>query len=260
MITTLTSDQWTNLGNSFFTSYLRSYADAPIRVAVSVTVPLGDEYYVFPNETYLLDNKGVNVWVKGIKGNLIWLSDQDSMPLKPCSAVDLPSELYTRSDLTIPGVKRIRVDVAQSGFFAGRMGEISRKMTTPINFRFTCPVPFILHNQELVVSDGDIEMYAWHSSDVTASGTWTPVPVWRCNEFDTSYALQTTIASGGALVVDNANLYRDYIHVKTAGATAQRSTVSSSNTDKRYHKAGTYYIQFSGTGAGSYHLVWEERD
>lgn len=173
------------------------------------------------------------------------------------STVEFSKDMYTSSQT---GFRRLRVDVAQTGLFEGRMGEFVRKISSPINYRFTCPVPFILQQQTLTTSEGDIEIYAWRSVDVTPGGTWTNIPqVWRANDFNSSYTLQTTIASGGTLTINNPQNYRDYLRAKTSGATAQQSTVGANSLAERYLNAGTYYVQCLGTGVGSYELVWEER-
>lgn len=154
---------------------------------------------------------------------------------------------------------RLRVDPAQTGFFAGREFRFVRKLISPIVFRLTCPVPIIVFDQTFTLSEGDVELYTWAGTNVTPAGTWTNLPINRENTFNTAYTGQTTVASGGTITPIDANNYRDYARLLVANATAQRSTVGAVPFTERYLAAGTYYAQFTGTGQGSYSLMWEER-
>lgn len=171
-------------------------------------------------------------------------------------AVTLPLDLMT--DAGGPNA-RIRVDNAQTGFFAGREFRIVRKITTPRTFRFTFPTPAILFEQLLSVSVGDVELYAWAASNVTPSGVWTPVPIFPKNGVNLTYTGQVTVDTGGTVAPINAELYRDYARVVTTGATGQRFTVGGPQNSERYLAAGVYYVQLIGTGEAAYSAMWEER-
>lgn len=178
------------------------------------------------------------------------------------------------SSLPMPGIAtsreqefaRIPVDIAQTSFFEGREFRFIRKLETPIVYRFTAPVEFILSYQSLGVVDGEYEFYAWRGDNVTESGTWTSEPVIAKNIsltrklFNGSfYAGQCTIDSGGSIVVTDSNLYADYDYLKTANASGQATGIADQSTQGRYLAAGTYYLQFTGVGTGLYALEWEER-
>ena len=163
------------------------------------------------------------------------------------------------SMITDPDYPRLRVEVAQTGFFAGREFRMVRKITAPLIYRFTFPVPVILFEQLLVAATGDLELFAWAAGNVTPSGVWTPVAYWPKNGVNTSYMPTAVVETGGTITVTDSNLYRDYARVATSGATAQRFTVGGPANSERYLAAGTYYVQISGTGEGSYSLMWEER-
>lgn len=167
-----------------------------------------------------------------------------------------PAQLLT---LGYAANTRLRVDVGQTGFFEGREFRVVRKLTSPVVYRFTAPVPFIIFEQALSVSEGDIEMYVWSADNVTIGGTWTPVPVFAKNGVNTTYTRQLQVDVGGTVTPINSSLYRDYARVATAGATAQRNTVGGPANSERYLPAATYYVQFTGVGVGAYSLVWEER-
>ena len=211
---------------------------------------------VLPGQTVIAHGGKMHLWISS-DGGIVTVQTLTNT-ISPFIATDLPSDLYTSEK---EGIRRLRVDVAQTGFFDGRQFEFIKKFTSPVVYRFTCPVPFILQFQDLTVNAGTVELFAWHSSNVTPSGTWItdPTPIWRLNEFNTSYIGQATIESGGTITVVNQNLYRDYIVIETAGATGQRTSVGTHQADERYHMPGTYYVQLAGAGTGSYHIKWEER-
>ena len=213
-------------------------------------------YLVHPKESILVHYDGSRVWVRGGDGPVV--IQKLSETITPFTGVDLPRDVYTS---TKENIRRVRVDVAQTGFFDGKQFEFIKKISSPVVYRFTCPVPFILQQQTLALVEGGVELFAWSSSNVTPAGTWVvdPTPIHRKNERNAGYTGQAVISSGGTITVANSNIYRDYMIVKTASASGQRTSVGEYQTDERYHNAGTYYIQLSGTGVGSYTLAWEER-
>lgn len=161
---------------------------------------------------------------------------------------------------------RIPVDVAQTSLFEGREFRIIRKITTPIVFRFTAPVDFILSLQEFGIVSGEYEFKAWRAEDVTVSGTWTPTPVFGKNITDSRrlfdgvfYQGQCTVDSGGAITILTPNNYSDFAHLKTTNASGQKTSIMNQSSQGRYLKAGVYYLQFTGTAVGSYRIEWEER-
>lgn len=161
---------------------------------------------------------------------------------------------------------RIPVDVGQTSLFEGREFRFVRKIATPVVYRFTAPIEFILSSQTFGIVDGEFEFYAWRGDNVTASGVWTSEPIFGKNSsltrklYDGSfYAGQCTIDSGGSIVVTDSNLYSDYERLKTTSATAQRISVFDQEKQGRYLAAGTYYLQFTGVSDASFKLEWEER-
>lgn len=176
---------------------------------------------------------------------------------------------------TEDGFRRYRVDVGQTGFFEGREFRMVRKLVvatgTPKVFRFVSPVDFILFEQTLNVSVGDLEFYAYRSDQGTAGGTFTALPVSPIGKnigaqyrkySGARYASQVTLAEGGTFTPANAQIYADYDRAKTSSATAQQTSVSGGDDSVRYLAAGTYYLVVSslvGTSEGRYAIAWEER-
>lgn len=228
--------------------YLSQEDLAPISRVWSIPVPPGD--------CVVVDGGKPHLWVSS-DGGVVTVQSA-IRKISPFVSADFPHDLYTSEK---EGVRRIRVDTAQTGFFDGRQFEFIKKFTSPVVFRFTCPVPFIIQFQDLTVTSGKVELFAWRADNVTPAGTWTadPTPISRLNEYNTSYIGQATISSGGTITVANQNLYRDYIVIETASSTGQRTSVGTHQADERFHAPGTYYIELVGTGSGCYHVAWEER-
>lgn len=183
----------------------------------------------------------------------------------------IPSDLLTSNKA---GFRRFQVDVGQTGLFEGREFRIVRKVVipaaTPLVFRFTSVVDFMLAEQELNTSVGDIELLAWRDAQGVASGTFSanvpPIGKNTSAEFRDygagRYVSQVTITTGGIFTPTDPESYVDYDRAKTAGATAQQVSVSGGDESVRYLAAGTYYLQLTSldaTSQGRFVLSWEER-
>lgn len=228
------------------------------------------QYPVLPGQTVILERNTNPYWIKGGTGPVIVQLHDSS--ISPYSVVDLPDDMYTSS---VQNFRRIRVDVGQTGLYEGREFRMVRKITvvagTPLVFRFTSAVDFMLFEQTLNCSEGDIEYYAWRSTQGTAGGTFTPLVVPPIGKNISSfyrdyggdrYTSQVSLASGGTFTPTDANVYVDYDRAKTSGATAQQVSVSGGDDTTRYLAAGTYYLtltSLSGTSVGRFAIAWEER-
>lgn len=187
----------------------------------------------------------------------------------------LPIQLFT-GDPNDPNAEcRLQVDQAQTGLYEGREFRVVRKISvtagTPLVFRFTSTVDFILFQQTLNVSEGDLEYYAYRSTQGTAGGTFTALPVGPIAKNSSAefkmydgarYVSQVSVASGGTFTPTDALQYVDYDRAKTSGATAQQISVRGGDDSERYLAAGTYYLiltSTTGTSVGRFALAWEER-
>lgn len=172
----------------------------------------------------------------------------------------IPSDLFTSLE---SGLRRIRVDVAQTGFWEGREFRFDYEISEPIVFKFSSPIDFILQSQVLLSHDGEATLTVWSSTQGAPSGTFaTPAKILPNNAMGSTpaYTRQIAINSGSDFTPTDSdpNLAREYIKVKAATATAQRNTVGGSGVNERGLPAGDYYLIFTGTDA-SYRLVFEER-
>lgn len=162
---------------------------------------------------------------------------------------------------------RLKVDVAQAGFFEGREFRLIRKFTSPTIFKFVAPIEFILSFQGFSAASGDFEFYAWRGDNVTEDTPFnTEVPVFGKNNSSTRprfdgafYQRQCQVFTGGTITVTDSNLYADYERLKIATATGQQQTIEGSGREERYLAPGNYYLQFTGVAEASLRLTWEER-
>lgn len=171
-----------------------------------------------------------------------------------------PSDLFTSKEA---GLRRVQVDVGQTGFFEGREFRFDYEISTGIVFKFSSPIDFILQSQSLSSHDGVSTLTVWSANQGTEGGSFNvPAKVLPNNGMsDTpAYTPVITINSGGTFTPTDSdvNLSREYIKAVSANATAQRSTVGGNGVEERGLPAGDYYLVFTGTDA-SYRLVYEER-
>lgn len=227
-------------------------------------------YKIESGGTYVIRPAEETTWIYGngfITGDLIRKAS-----VNPYTVTDLPNDVWTSTEEYF---RRLRVDVAQTGLFEGREFRMVRKVSvtagTPLIFRFTSAVDFILFEQSLNCSEGDLEYYVFRSTQGVAGGSWTPLPVTPIGKNISStfreygglrYATQVALDSGGTFTPTNVEQYVDYDRAKTSGATAQQLSVSGGNDSVRLLAAGQYYLILTslvGTSVGRFNIAWEER-
>ncbi len=167
-----------------------------------------------------------------------------------------PSDLLTSA---VENERRIKVEQSRTGLIAGKQFRMIRKITSPIAFKFVSPVPFILLGQNLSITNGEFEYYAYRSANVVESTAFDDeVYVIRKNALNLDYTMQATIYSGGTFTLVDDEDYVDYISLKTSSASGHRESLSAGGDGERILPAGTYYLRFTGTATGSISLEWEE--
>lgn len=180
------------------------------------------------------------------------------MNLIPKSVINKLGSLLTSEDLT----SRLRVDVGQTGFWAGREFRFDLEVDSAIVVKFSSPIDFILQSQTLESRDGIATLAAYQSADGVAGGTFTSdgivnLPNNAMSDAP-SYTKQIVITSGGTFTPNAGAAPREQITVKASTSTAQRQTVGGTAIQERGLPAGDYYLMFTGDNA-SYRLVYEER-
>lgn len=176
-----------------------------------------------------------------------------------------PLDLFT-SDNT--GTRRMRVDIAQTGFFEGREFRSFYEFSIPsgqsVVLKFTSPVDFILFQQNLDVDASSVKFTAEIGG--TEGGSFaTPLPVIGKNRMASRpaphYAPKVAITTGGTYT---GGTVVEVVRVVSSGATAQQATVGAQISDERGLPAGSYYLRLTnignGTATGVYSLIWEERE
>ena len=161
---------------------------------------------------------------------------------------------------------RVRVDVGQTGFFAGREFRTFHEFSIPsgqsIVIRAITPIDVFVQqfSVDLWTAELRIEWYAGG----TSSGTYgTQLPIMRTNQtstIDNTYTSQVTMDAGGSFsggqVVDILQLY-------AVQNPAKGSATEGGESDPIGMPAGTYHIKLTNinsvTATGLFKARWEER-
>lgn len=188
--------------------------------------------------------------------------------IAPANNGGIPSDLLTSLNV---GERRLRVDVGQTGFFAGKFFRSYINAVIPtagpmLQFRFTSPIDFILWSQIMELTQGALELKVYSGS--TPSGTWTDRPIIGVNRMASRpqpyYEAQCTFATGGNFT---GGTEVDLLQIRTAAANNTASNVGGS-VQERGLPAGEYYGRFQTLTGGvtvndaaqiNYALSWEER-
>ena len=175
-----------------------------------------------------------------------------------------PADLLTSER---EGMRRMRVDVGQTGFFEGRefrtFREFSIASGASLFIKLTSPVDFILFEQSLTVDAGSVRFTALTGA-TEATPFNTALPVIGKNRMtarpEPFYVAQVAASTGGTVT---GGTIIEVSRVVAANSTAQHSTVGGAAQSERGLPAGAYYLRIenigNGTATGVYSLFWEER-
>jgi hypothetical protein len=179
-----------------------------------------------------------------------------------------PSDLLTSAR---EGTRRVRVDVAQTGFWEAREFRISYPLeipaASPVVIEFVSPVDFVLQSQALTSDSEGILMQVYRQAQGVTGGVFADaVPIYP-NNFQLSapeYTRKINAQTGGTFTPSAGQVSVETIRLRVSTATAQESTVGGTLRGERGLPPGAYYIKFSnitggGTATGVYTLVFEER-
>lgn len=163
--------------------------------------------------------------------------------------------------------RRLRVDVGQTGFFAGRefrtFREFSIAAGQTLVVRIVVPINVILAEQGVELDDGSIRVT--NASGGTPGGSFSEVlPIIGKNNMSDRpspfYASAVVFSAGGT---HTGGFVFDVHRIVAATATAQKSSVGRIVGDERGVAAATYYVRYenfgSGTATGTFWYIWEER-
>lgn len=259
-----------------------AFSSAPSAGFVSVEKrPLGSPYWapIVGGENIDISTGEVSVFTDGAIGALrisfIALSGGVNPILWLSSSPTAWPPLSLLTDNGVGQAARLRVDNGQTGFFARRMWSLNYEFAstnpiaaTPLVFKFVLPTNFIIHDHSLSVDQGGLTLRTYSADQGVAGGTFLTSHAPRSENTMTeheAYAFQATIASGGTFTPNIAEVPITPLRVRTAGATAQQSSVGASAVSEKGRNPGTYYAVLarmagvSGDCTGVYSIVIEER-
>ena len=155
---------------------------------------------------------------------------------------------------------RLRVDVAQTGFFAGKEFRTFQKLTiaslATATIRATVPVDIVLFETLISTEDATIEMQLKVGG--TADGPWTPMPVFR----KSTMSITPVITNQVTLDYNGAHTGGTLIDLVRVPANNKGSSFSGSSSERGVG-AGTYYYVLTNVGNQTATVVfngyWEER-
>lgn len=174
---------------------------------------------------------------------------------------------------------RLRVDVAETGFFEKREFRTYREFSQPLGthivngqrvlVRFISPINFILMDFRIVGDNGQIRAVSYAGG--TPSGTFSinlpVIPANGMTEGPAPYASQMTVAmtpsgaSPGTGITGGAE--RDVIRLKIENSTGAAASVGNQQDSERGLPAAIYYVLIDNIGTGVFEGVvyarWEER-
>lgn len=171
---------------------------------------------------------------------------------------------------SIPGQRflRTKVDNEPASFYAGTQFRTFKEITlaagASLVVRMLRPIDVVIRNFAMHVNSGEMRCEIYRGATPSTNGWVSDVPVIPKCEFTDNpppiYAAQCSLSSGGTFT--GGTLY-DLMHVKTAGATGQASTVGDSMDSQIGAPSGSVGIyKFSNPGNSAavavFTMWWEE--
>lgn len=157
--------------------------------------------------------------------------------------------------------RRLRVDVGQTGFFAGREFRTFMRFTANTIIKATVPVNTILFGLQVALSAGEVDIETVVTG--TEGGTFgVALPIFPRNTMDERpapfYDPVVTLFSGGT---HTGGVVLDALHLKVADNSNFANSAGAEQGDERGVGVGTYYFRMTVTGAtvGIFKARWEER-
>lgn len=162
------------------------------------------------------------------------------------------------------GHPRLRVDVAQTGFFAGREArtfyEFSMTDGETRIIKASTPVDVILFAFDAIILTGELKVYTLLGGGTEGGVFSTSLPIFGANQIGSApdYTPQATMTTGGTYTGGTA---LDLLWLKTANNVNKAGGVGTRGGDEVGMAAGDYYIKMEATGAvsGVFKARWEER-
>ena len=173
----------------------------------------------------------------------------------------IPDDLFT--DDNGPN-RRLRVDVAQTGFFSGHESRTFKEWQTATTATYVIkavvPINIILFDLGIQIEEGSARIETLVGG--TAGGTFSEtLPIFSTNTMSEKpqppYVGQVVLTAGGT---HTGGILLDVVRCKTSGNDNRASTVGATVGSERGIGANTYYFRITLTGAiGTFKARWEDR-
>lgn len=160
--------------------------------------------------------------------------------------------------------QRLRVDVAQTGFFAGRefrtWKEWTAATTATYVVKIVSPVNYILFELIADIEEGSLrcETVIGGTEGGTFAETFFIVGTNNMSSRPTPFYTPQLVATAGGTLTGGTVV--DVFRAKTSGNTNKASSVGGGGGSERGIPAGTSYLRFTLSGViGTMSTRWEER-
>jgi hypothetical protein len=178
----------------------------------------------------------------------------------------IPSDMLTS---TQPEVRRLQVDVSQTGFWAGREFRAFKEFVigaTPLIIRAVIPSSIkgiIVHSLTLSCYQGGVHLRSWRAG--TVGGSWTPITPRANNEIPdvAGYTSVVTLEEGGTLT--NPSLQGDVVTAFANESGKSSTTTALGIAGERGLAPATIYLELARVAGvsvdslGDMKVLWEER-
>lgn len=164
--------------------------------------------------------------------------------------------------------RRIRVDVGQTGFFAGREFRTFKELNIAASgsyvIKAVVPVDIILFGIHAAIESGHLHVatVAGGTEDGSFSETLPIIGRNNMSERPTPFYTPVVILTAGGTHTGGTEI--DVLRLKANSNTNQASTVGAEGGDERGVSAATYYLRLTNLSAtdaitGVFSARWEER-
>lgn len=163
---------------------------------------------------------------------------------------------------------RIRVDVGQTGFFAGREFRTFKELNIPISSIYVIkafvPINVILFGLSVGIEAGHLRLATVAGGTEGGSFSETLPIFGRNNMSERPLPLYTPVVALTAGGTHTGGTEIDILRLKSNNNTNQATTVGAEGGDERGVAAGTYYFRLQNLSAtdavvGVFSARWEER-
>lgn len=151
--------------------------------------------------------------------------------------------------------RRLRVDVGQTGFFAGREFRTFLRLNIPasgtIYVRAIVPINIILFGLDVTIVSGQLDLETRVGG--TPSGTWgAPIPIFnRNNMTEVPPPIPVSVVSLHTGGTHSGGTVLDVVVVKASNDTPKGTSVGENPGDERGVAANTYYFKLQNLDAGN---------